>query len=81
VYETLFDTDGLLCPSPTAALVGCNGAGFEEAGVEDAFEFAAGIDGNSVRGGEAPGSLGTAGTMPTIPPRLDAADVAADGAS
>jgi hypothetical protein len=37
--------------------------------------LAPGTDGNSVSGGEAPGSLGTAGTTPTIP---DAEDVSED---
>jgi hypothetical protein len=36
-------------------------------GVGELSEFAAGIEGNSVRGGELPGSLGTAGTIPIIP--------------
>jgi hypothetical protein len=47
---------------------------FEAAGVGELLGFAAGMEGKAVRGGEEPGSLPTAGTMPTIPPLAAAAD-------
>lgn len=40
---------------------------FKRSEVGELSGFAGGMDGNSVKGGDAPGSLGTAGTIPTIP--------------
>lgn len=47
---------------------------FEAAGVGELFGFAAGIEGKAVSGGDEPGLLPTAGTIPTMPPLATAVD-------
>lgn len=56
-----------------ALLVGIGIAPFDAAGVGEVFGFAVGMEGNAVSGGEEPGLLPMAGTMPTIPDTAEAA--------
>jgi hypothetical protein len=48
-------------------LTGLGAVPFEGASVGELFGFAAGMEGNSVSGGDEPGLLPTAGTIPTMP--------------